>query len=384
MTKIIYAKKAEDTSGELFTLDYVREVFSDAGSLIRRMQRDGVRMAYFFIDPLLYHFEAGNEFYFDGLEIDPVENISYYRTGAGPVHAVSEAKKMIEKGMADAVSIFTYEPLYYNKKHRGKEAVQKAMDDVFKGVSLIECYNRIGEQMCGVLGISREEFMKTSDALYDNYRRTYEELHGEGSGPSGRGKNLADSGGDLFYLTDIANPNIDFAGGVIIGNDEVYEKYNSFGEAVISIRAAAHGMVYGTPERIPQLVGAKDDIFPHLHRVFDKIEDEGQLIMREELDRGNLLLNAYTCYPPIPMALLMTGGFVDSFDEIGAFLKEHQITIDGGMSLARAAWNNPAFSAFIGMCEKLRTSEEKYGLVHGNGGMGESHGLVLVERVEKL
>lgn len=381
MSKIIYAKKAEDTSGELFTLEYVKGLFADAGSLIRRMQKDGVRLACFFIDPLLYHFEAGNEFYFEALEIEPVANISYYRTGAGPMHAICEAKKMIDGGMADAVSIFTYEPLYYNKKHSGKEAVQKAMDDVFRGVSLIECYNRIGEQMCGVLGISKDQFRETSDALYNNYRRTYEEIHGEGSGPSGRGKNLADAGGDLFFLTDIANPNIDFAGGVILGNDKVYEKYNSFGPQTISIRAAAHEMIYGTPERIPALVGERENVFPHLKRVFGQIETDGQISLPQTLAGGELLLNAYTCYPPIPMAMLMCGGFVESFDEIEGFLVDHQITIDGGMSLARAPWNNPAFSAFIGMCEKLRESEEKYGLVHGNGGMGESHGLVLVERL---
>jgi len=381
-TNVLYAKGVEDTSGEKLTASFVGEQFADASSLLKKARQEGYRVACFFIDPLMYTFEAGNEFYLNILALDSLENVNYYHSGAGPIHAIADAKAAIQGGLADIVAVFAYEPLYINKKTYGKDAVNQAMDDVFRGKSLIYLYNCLGEQMCKVLGISQDRFRELADALYDNHCRVYEKLHGEGSARRERGKSLAALGGGLFRMTDVANPNIDFAGGVILGSGKAASELRTLEKPVI-VKAAEREMVRGGEDRVPELVGSQENIFPHLRRVFRRIETKAGISLPEEAGKANLLLNAYTCYPPIPLAFLLAGGFVKTAEEIPGFLREHDLTVNGGMSLARAAFNNPALTALIEICQKLQGSAEKYGIVHGNGGMGEQHGLALVERVEE-
>tara|TARA_B100000809_G_C15051718_1_gene499142 strand:+ start:796 stop:939 length:144 start_codon:yes stop_codon:yes gene_type:complete len=47
------------------------------------------------------------------------------------------------------------------------------------------------------------------------------------------------------------------------------------------------------------------------------------------------------------MAFLLVSGLVDALEDIPNFLAQHLITITGGMNLAKAGWNNPAFNALV-------------------------------------
>ncbi|OLN28807.1 hypothetical protein DSOL_3884 [Desulfosporosinus metallidurans] len=51
------------------------------------------------------------------------------------------------------------------------------------------------------------------------------------------------------------------------------------------------------------------------------------------------------------------------------------------MNFARAPWNNPALNALIDMCKAMRKGVKNYGLVHGNGGIGEIQGVAILERM---
>ena len=84
------------------------------------------------------------------------------------------------------------------------------------------------------------------------------------------------------------------------------------------------------------------------------------------------------------MAFLLVSGLVKALEDIPEFLAKHQITITGGMNLARAAWNNPTLNALILMHQRLCNCDgkEKLGLVHGNGGLGYRQGIAIVERVD--
>jgi hypothetical protein len=92
------------------------------------------------------------------------------------------------------------------------------------------------------------------------------------------------------------------------------------------------------------------------------------------------LLEAYTCYPPIPIALLLATGFVNNINKISEFLKHHEITVTGGMNIARAPWNNPALNGLIEVTKLLVKGNSQYGMVHGNGGIGEAQGITVLER----
>lgn len=380
MTHVLYAQKLSDHSGLAFTESHLRTVFSPAGGILRDAQKAGIRTAYFFIDPLLNPFAAGSRFYFEILDSGPLPNIHTYKTGAGPIHAVSDAQTLLDAGIVELVAIFAYEPLLYSKQVYGRAAITRAMNSWLQGASLLACYNRISDQLCRVLSISTDVFAALKDALYQNYCATYNHLHGAESARKERGKNLAEMGGGMFYLTDVPNPDIDFAGGIILGNDNMLTRYSKPGVRSIRVKASAHEVVPGGPAYIPLIVGGKGGIFPHLRRVFVRLECDAGIDLAQQLTAGTLLLNAYTCYPPIPIAFLLAGGFIKNLEEIPQFLAQHALTVDGGMSLARAPWNCPALSALIDMCQALRTTSQRFGLIHGNGGIGDGQGLLLLEK----
>ena len=63
--------------------------------------------------------------------------------------------------------------------------------------------------------------------------------------------------------------------------------------------------------------------------------------------RGDAVIEAYTCYPVAPLGFLLASGIVQSLDEVESLLASREITVTGGMNLARAPWNNPALHAHV-------------------------------------
>lgn len=367
MGNFIYAHKVSHTVSGKFTWSYTKEVFKEAIYVHDLLVERNKKIAYFFIDPLMHSFEAANEFYFNVFHCKHISKINTYRSGASPIQAIYDANEIIKSGLYDAVFIFGYEMLLTNKDQYGKEKVLEAMK-LFDDVSLIECYNELGHLICDKLHISKETFHHYSDLLFQNYEKTYKKLNPTHS--LERGRLLDDLGADLFRLTDCANPYIDFAGGVILASDEVCELVNLDKEK-ITVSGVSYTMVEASPHKLSKIVGEHDELFPHLKSVLTKAEEEANIQVNEELIKNNLLLEVYTCYPPIPLAFLLVGGFVKNIENLPYFLNNYEITITGGMSLARAPWNNPALNGMIEMANKLQETDATYGLVHGNGGIGE-------------
>jgi hypothetical protein len=278
----------------------------------------------------------------------------------------------------DAVYIFGHEPLLTNKLIYGPEAIKHAMD-IFNGKSILECYNSISHRLCEEIEISLEFFYQLTDDLFRNYQKTYAKQTSR-EVPYNRGRWLADLNGDLFRITDCANPNIDFTGGVIVTNQATADVLNiEYGR--VNVTGVNYNMVNGAPESIHTLVGQKDNLFAHLRSSFLEAQKQAKINVLKELQRENLYLEVYTCYPPIPLVFLLTTKMVETAEELPVFLSKYEITITGGMNFARAPWNNPALSALIEMCNALKNSTVKYGLVHGNGGIGEIQGVSILEKV---
>lgn len=374
---IIYSEKVIDLCGNQLTSQILKETFKDAIKIKDQLLLKNKKVAYFFIDPLINSFEAANHFYFNILECESITKINTYKSGASPIQALSDAKELVDHQLYDAVFIFGKEFLLSDIKN-SKEEVKNAMN-IFKDKSLIECYNLLAHELCKELSLSKACFFQITNDLFNNYRRTYHKNTGFNH-TTERGRSLEDLKADLFKLTDCANPNIDFAGGLILANEDTAEFLQIPKEERIKVTSANYNMVEGLPESIPKIVGKKDHIFPHLKKSFLEAQSESKVHVVKEFKRGNLLLDVYTCYPPIPIAFLLTTGMINDASEFKEFLGKYEITINGGLNFSRAPWNNPVLNALVDICNKMKKDNIKFGLVHGNGGIGEVQGIGILEK----
>lgn len=375
---IIYAGKMTDTNGGQISYRLLKEVFEEAITLHKKLITDQRKIAYFFIDPLLHSFEAANEFYFSVFECESIEKCNTYKSGASPIQALADAEELIKNGLYDAVLIFGHELLLTNRKLYGKDEVTKAMS-LFENHSIIQCYHEMARTLGRELELTEHQLIDLFDQLFGNYHKTYKQLAGD-EVSSNRGRRLDVLGADLFKLTDCANPNIDFSGGIILVNEDTAQSLSIAEENQIKVRSARYSMMAGSPENIHQIVGQKNRLFPHLQKAFFQVQHHSRVQMADEWKNRNLFLEVYTCYPPVPIAFLLSTGMIADINELPDFLAEYEITITGGMNFAKAPWNNPALNAVIGMVQKLKENTRSYGLVHGNGGIGEIQGVVLLEK----
>jgi len=376
--QIIYAKKISFQEDNKLSPQIMKNYFHNAIEINNILTAENKRVAYFFIDPLLHSFEAANCFYFGALECNTIKKINTYKTGAGPIQAITDAGELIKNDLYDAIFIFGHEPLLSDTRNYGRDTIKKAME-IFEDFSLIKCYDLLARQLCRETDISNDEFRELADNLFNNYSRTFQNKSGIIVNSS-RGKVLRDLGTDLFCLTDCANPNIDFAGGLIVANNRTADQLNIPKDRWVNVSGSAYSIVKGSPKAIYTITGKGKDLFPHLKEAFLRARAESQIDIIQEFQNKNLLLEAYTCYPPIPIALLLAAGFVSNISEIGDFLKHHEITVTGGMNIARAPWNNPALNGLIEVTEQLVKGNAQYGMVHGNGGIGEAQGITVLER----
>ena len=370
MAKIIYGERIIDKSGLNISKGLMRETFSRA--IAASKQLHDKRVAYFFIDPVMHGFEAGNHFYFEIFACQVIQKLNYYRSGAGPLHALNDACQLIDNNLFDAVFIFGFEPLLSNKRKEGKQAVKNAMD-IFDGTGLLECYNRLGEHMCDELNLSKQQFATLADCLFDNYAASrIDEVKPE------RGRYMDDAMAPLFRLTDCANPNLDFAGGIIVSNQSVARQLGMADTVdVVSVQQAT---VEADPSAPQKIVGDKNCFFPHIQKIIDAMQKESRQDIHRLLAEDNLLLDIYTCYPPIPLGFLLASKLAPTIKDIPEFLQKHAITLEGGLNLAGAPWNNPVLSSLVSMYHLLLNGRTEYGLLHGNGGIGENQAVALLKK----
>jgi hypothetical protein len=183
----------------------------------------------------------------------------------------------------------------------------------------------------------------------------------------------------LFRLTDCANPNVDFSGGIIAVNEKTADLLQIREENRVKVTGASYRVTEGSPQKTDEIAGTRGDLFPHLKRALLDAAGQSNLNVAQEFKRKNLYLEAYTCYPPIPLALLIAAGIADDIAELPKLLEQYEITITGGMNFAKAPWNNPALNGLIEMYTRLISGNRSYGLVHGNGGIGEVQGVAILE-----
>jgi len=91
------------------------------------------------------------------------------------------------------------------------------------------------------------------------------------------------------------------------------------------------------------------------------------------------MLEAYTCYPVVPLAFLLHSGLVRDMAAVPGLLRDFEVTVTGGLNLARAPWNNTTLNSMVVATQLLRgRGPKKLAGIHGNGSLGYQQGFLLL------
>ena len=348
---MIAAAKVENNQGQL----------NDVLHLEGQLERMGIHPEHLVIEPLSADWHAP-------------EQPGHFRSGCAPLEALAQAKRLIEAG-AQAVVISGEDHIktgYERDERLSKMAVYG--DDY----PLTQAYTELAQAFSERHQIDGEQFKALAAALFENHKVSFrnalahdfrEELL---PGPKWHQPIT-----DLFRGVDCANPLIDFSGRVLITNAATADKLNVEPQHRLVIKAVGLSRLPGDGRDYLQDIAS----YEHLREAYEQACQDSKIDFATRFREGQALMEAYTCYPVVPMAFLIISGLVDVLDELPEFLAQHSITITGGMNLAKGAWNNPALNGLITMYRRLCDGTENLGLVHGNGGLGYRQGVAIMETI---
>ncbi len=307
-------------------------------------QNRGARLRELAIDPLAAGWDT------------PVSP-DHFRSGCAPIEALARANQLVRNGEAEAVLIRGEDNLRsgYDRAERASQM------KIYGATSIPEAYTLLEREFMRIHGLSRDDFRSLADALYQNYLRTAQ--RNDDFQPPKAGTRTFVT--ELFRLRDCANPNVDFAGAIIVAASPLADF------PAVEIRAVELGQSSGDgPAHIPELAR-----YEHLRAACEAAKARAQFDFAGAFREGDALLEAYTCFPVAPLGFLTSSGIVADVAQIPILLEEREITVTGGMNLARAPWNNPALNALVVMCRRLANGSTKWGVVLGNGGLGDGQGV---------
>ena len=303
------------------------------------------------------------------------EKAHHFRSGCAPIEALAEAKKLIENGEA-AVVIRGEDNI---KTGYSRESRLSKMAVYGQSYPLTQAYTDLARAFTNNHNITEQQFKEFSSALFENYKISFRNALSGTFTP----KLLPDLRWykpitDLFRGVDCANPMVDFSGRLLLTRADIAEQLGVNKSQWLKVKAVGLSRLDGDGQDFLADISR----YEHLQQAFQQACNEANIDFVHLFKVGDALLETYTCYPVVPMAFLLASGLVDALEDIPDFLAEHSITITGGMNLARAAWNNPALNALVVMHSRLCNGQEKFGLIHGNGGLGYRQGIAIVEHVE--
>ncbi|MEH6472186.1 MAG: hypothetical protein V7752_13135 [Halopseudomonas sp.] len=315
------------------------------------------------------------------LHIDPLsvdwhspERPDHFRSGCAPIEALSHACELIKQGQPAVIICGEDNIKTGYSRHQRLEKMA-----VFGPV--MDAYTDLAQRFLEQHQIDEPTFRQIAHALFDNYTLSYRNALSDDFSaellPNERWHQPITS---LFRGIDCANPLIDFQGRLLIVNESVAQQLDCKAEAMIEVKGVGLSRLeQDGPEHINQIAR-----YDHLREAYLECCSEAEIDFAKTFKQGDALLEAYTCYPVVPMAFLLASGLVDLLEQIPEFLQQHSITVTGGMNLAKAAWNNPALNALISMHHCLLSGDEHCGIVHGNGGLGYRQGVAMLAKVDQL
>ncbi|MBE0507742.1 MAG: hypothetical protein IBX50_13710 [Marinospirillum sp.] len=338
---IIAAAGRQDGQGSLAELDSMREQVTEAG----------LKLEHLVIDPM-------------GAGWDTPIARNHFRSGCGPLEALAYAQTQLREGAFEAVFIEGSDAI---KTGYSREERTSLMQVYGKDYPLTEAYTDLARYFCREQGMTFDDFRQLRDALFSNYQRSAPDTH--------LNPEWLEPQTELFRGVDCANPYTDYTGGLLLTRDDLL---GSFDLTQPAIEVAGVGIGYAQGDGADYL----DELasYWHLEKALHYANLQAEMEFAELFNSGDALLEAYTCYPVVPLALLLHGKFVDAWQAIPAWLAQHPLTLKGGMNLNRAPWNLPALRALIEMTQTLHHHPITMGGVHGNGGLGYKQGFAILRR----
>lgn len=291
-----------------------------------------------------------------------------FKSGASAMGAIEKARKLLQSKKADVVVIKGSDFLKTGYDKTDRENYMKLYR---KKYTAMDGYDRLVPEFLKFHKVSEKEFFQIRDALFENYFNTWKNIHPEAELPDTRWFQPITK---YFRGVDCANPNIDYSGQLVLATEKVADALKVPKKKRIEIIGNAFTKLSvdgfeSLPEVAPYL---------HLKRTITKALKEAGVDFKTEFLKGKAYLDAYTCYPVVPMGLILRLGLVDKISEIPELLKWHEVTITGGLNLGKAAWNLTSLNSIILMRDKMLSSKTKLGLVHGNGSLGNQQGITVL------
>ena len=296
----------------------------------------------------------------------------HFKSGASAMAAIRRARKLIADKKFAVALIKGTDLLRTGYQRADRERFMKLYSNRY---TPLDGYTRLVPEFLRYHGITESQFRTISDALFRNYLRTWQRTEPDRAAPDQRWFGMVTK---YFRGVDCANPNIDFSGQLIVTDVKhadllavpLKKRLNILGNSFTKLTVAGFKSI---PKVAPYL---------HLRKAIRAALAEAKIDFREEFLSGRALLDAYTCYPVVPMGLLLRLGLVEKLSELPGFLETYEVPITGGLNLARAPWNLTSLNSFIVRREQLLGSKKlRYGLVHGNGSLGNQQGITIVGKV---
>lgn len=299
---------------------------------------------------------------------------NHFRSGCAPIEALARAKILIESG-TQAVIISGEDHL--KTGYTREERLQK-MAIYGDQYPLTDAYNDLASHFLRIHDRDDVHFREIAKALFENYQLSYRNALADNFTPD----LLPDERWhkpitSLFRGVDCANPMVDFSGRLLLCDQNLIKALDIPESECLLVSSVGLGRLEGDGREFIDQIAA----YEHLQQAYDTCCHQAEINFADQFRAGAALLETYTCYPVVPMAFLLISGLIDTLDEVPSFLAQHSITVTGGMNLAKAPWNNPALNSLITMYHRLVSGDEKYAMVHGNGGLGYRQGVALLQKV---
>ena len=294
----------------------------------------------------------------------------HFRSGCAPLEALVATVELLDSQACDAVVISGQDHI---KSGYSKEQRRHLINVYGAAWHVPLAYTLLARAFMKRYNLVDADFKRLAERLFANYLRTARQQPSFVE-PKATAFTYVT---DLYRKVDCANPTIDFDGKLLIGNDQAAVACGITTSRHVRILGVAVEKLSGDgPEHVAELAQ-----YRHLQTAWQRLLSMTQLDFPQLFFDRQAILEAYTCYPVVPLAFLLDCGFADSLGALECVLDNYAITVTGGMNLAKAPWNNPALQALIMMHERLSQGQGPYGCVHGNGGLGYKQGAAILQGV---
>ncbi|CZH12315.1 TPA: hypothetical protein ACJ5DT_001473 [Legionella pneumophila] len=293
-----------------------------------------------------------------------------FKSGASAMAAIEKARNILSIKKADIVLIKGQDFL---KTGYGPNERKEFMKFYHENCTPLQGYNELVPHFLQKYKLDEKEYFRIRDALFENYTKTWKKINPANSMPHEKWYQPLT---EYFRGVDCANPNVDFSGQLILSTEKAADVLNIPQKARVEI--LGNSFVKINLKGVASL--PKIATYHHLKRAIHIAIAQAKINFKDKFMNEEALLDSYTCYPIVPMALLYRLGLVNSLTEIPDLLNSYEVTVTGGLNLGKAPWSLTSLNALIVMWERLISSNKaKFGLVHGNGLFGNQQGITILK-----